>query len=52
LVDPAQKRATAGQDDAAVADVRGELGWGCLESPLDRLDNQVDRLCERRPNVG
>src|SRR5258705_41920 len=39
-----QQRAAAGQHDALVDDVGGELGRGVLERDLDRLDDGADRL--------
>src|SRR5690242_16138394 len=38
LVEAVQQRAAAGEDDAAVHDVRGELGRRLVERRLDRLD--------------
>jgi hypothetical protein len=47
LVEPLQQRAAAGQDDALVDDVGGELGRGILERDPDALDDRPDRLAQR-----
>src|SRR5579864_6551340 len=44
LVEPRQERAAAGENDAAVHDVRGKLGRRLVERRLDRLDDLRDRL--------
>ena len=51
LVEPGQERAAAGEHDAAVHDVGGELGRRLVERRLDRLDDLGDRLVERAPDL-
>ncbi len=51
LVEPLQQRAAAGEHDAAVHDVRRELRRGLVERRLDRVDDLVDGLLERVPNL-
>src|SRR5215471_437296 len=46
LVEAREERAAAGEDDAAVHDVRGELGRRLVQSRLDRLDDLRNRLVE------
>ena len=41
-----EQRAPAGQHDALVDDIGGELGGGVLERDLDRLDDRAHRLGE------
>src|SRR2546425_466299 len=50
-VEVAEERAAAGQHDALVDDVRGQLGWRALETDADRLDDLVDGLEERVPDL-
>ena len=50
LVDVAQQRAAAGQHDAALRDVRAELGRRLLERDLDRADDAGERLLQRFEN--
>ena len=47
LVEAAQQRAAAGEHDAAVHDVAGELGRGLVEGGADGVDDRVQRLLER-----
>ena len=47
LVEIAQQRAAAGEDDAAIVDVGRELGRNAFERVADRLDDLAQRLCER-----
>src|SRR5207248_1791587 len=47
LVEALQQRAAAGQHDAAIHDVRGELRRGAVEGLLDRVDDLVERFFER-----
>src|SRR5918992_3689173 len=47
LVEPGEQGAAAGEDDAAVHDVRGELGRRLVERRADRVDDLADRLLER-----
>jgi hypothetical protein len=42
LVEAAQQGAAAGQDDAAVHDVAGQLGRGLVEGGADRVDDRAD----------
>src|SRR5206468_8469690 len=51
LVQPAEERAAAGEHDAAIHDVRGELGWGPIERGLDRVDDGVHRLLDRAADL-
>ena len=51
LVEPRQERPAAGEDDAAIHDVRRELGRGLVEGRLDRVDDLVDRVVERRADL-
>jgi hypothetical protein len=44
---PAQQRAAAGQHDALVHDVGGQLGRRGLQGHLDRLDDLPARLGDR-----
>ena len=44
FVEALQQRAAAGEDDALVADVGGELGRGVLERDADAFDDRADRL--------
>src|SRR5690348_16169828 len=46
LVEAGEERAAACEDDAAVHDVRRELGRRLVERGLDRLDDLRDRLVE------
>src|SRR5437899_5160808 len=50
-VEVAEERAAAGQHDALVDDVRRQLGWRALETDADRLDDLVDGLEERVPDL-
>src|SRR2546429_9717915 len=43
LVDPAEQRSAAGEDDPPIADVGGELGRGAFERVLDGGDDPLDR---------
>src|SRR5918997_4047070 len=47
LVEPLQQRAAAGEHDAAVHDVRRQLGRSAVERLLDRVDDLRQRLLER-----
>ena len=47
LVESAEQGAAAGEDDAAVHDVAGELGRGLVEGGTDGVDDRVERLLER-----
>src|SRR5689334_4695550 len=49
LVEPVQERAAAGQDDAAVHDVRTELRGRLVERGLDRVDDLGDGILEGMP---
>ena len=51
LVEPLQQRAAAGEHDAAIHDVRGELGRRLVERRLDRVDDLRDRLVERAADL-
>src|SRR5207248_7199190 len=51
LVEPGDERAAAGEDDAAIHDVRRELGRRLVERGLDRLDDLRDRLVERAADL-
>ena len=51
LVEPVQQRAAAGEHDAAVHDVGGELGRRLVERRLDRVDDLRHRLLERVPHL-
>src|SRR6185312_6409309 len=46
-VEIAQQRAAAGEHDAALGDVRAELGRRLLERALDRADDAAERLVQR-----
>ena len=46
-VEVLEQRAAAGEHDAPVDDVAGQLGRRALERELHRLDDPVDRLGER-----
>ena len=52
LVEVAQQRAAAGQDDAAVVDVGGQLGRNPLERVAHRLDDLAQRLGQRFADFG
>src|SRR3954447_16192238 len=47
LVETLKQRAAAGEDDALVADVGGELRRGILERDADAFDDGADRLRKR-----
>src|SRR3954465_5729687 len=47
LVDPLKERAAAGEHDAAVHDVRRQLGRSAVERFLDGVDDLYERLLER-----
>src|SRR5512132_1684062 len=47
LIEPCEKSATAGEHDAAIHDVRSELGRRLVQRRLDRLDDLSDRIVER-----
>ena len=51
LVEALQQRAAAGEHDAAVHDVRGELRRRLVERRLDRVDDLGDRLVERATHL-
>ena len=51
LVEAGEERAAAGEHDAAVHDVRGELGRRLVERRLDRVDDLRDRLVERAADL-
>ena len=51
LLHPLQQRAAAGERDAAVHDVAGELGRRAVERVLDRADDLAERLLERRADL-
>src|SRR6476659_9897187 len=46
LLQALQERAAAGQGDAAIHDVSGELRWRAVERLLDRGDDVADRLLQ------
>src|SRR5205085_10558032 len=46
LVEPLQERPTAGEDDAAIHDVRRELGRRLVQRGLDCVDDLGDRILE------
>ena len=48
---PFSRRATAGQQDAALRDVGGQLGRRALERLLDRPDDHAHRLLERAADL-
>ena len=47
LVEAGEERAAAGEDDAAVHDVGGELGRRLVEGRADRVQDLADGLLER-----
>jgi hypothetical protein len=47
FVEAGEERPSAGEDDAAVHDVRGELGRRLVEGRADRVQDLADRLLER-----
>jgi hypothetical protein len=47
LVEPPQQGPAAGEDDALVHDVGGQLGRGPVQGVLDGVDDLVDRLLDR-----
>src|SRR3546814_3371309 len=47
FVETLQQRAAAGEDDALVDDVGGQLRRGILERDADALDDRADRLRKR-----
>src|SRR5713101_932856 len=47
LVEVREQRATTGERDPAIHDVRGELGRRRVERGLDRFENLSDGLVER-----
>jgi hypothetical protein len=47
LVEPAEQGAAAGEHDALVHDVGGQLGRGAVQGVLDGVDDLVDRLLDR-----
>src|ERR687895_1570340 len=51
LVEPLQQRAAAREHDAAVHDVAGQLRRRAVERLLDRVDNRLERLLERHPDL-
>src|SRR3954451_20468705 len=51
LVQALQKRSSAGEHDAAVHDVRGQLWWGPIEGLLDGVDDRLNRLVEGHPDL-
>ncbi len=52
LVEAEQQGAAAGEHDAAVHDVAGELGRGLVEGGADGIDDRVERLLERLADLG
>jgi rod shape-determining protein MreB len=55
LVDPAQQGTAAGERDAPVHDVAGELRGGSVQGRLDRVDDRADRALlqpEQRLGLG
>src|SRR4029077_7710926 len=46
-----EEGAAAGEDDAAVHDVGGELGRSLVQGRLDRVDDLRDRILERVANL-
>src|SRR4029079_7769618 len=51
LLDTGQERSAAGQDDAAVHDVGGELGRRLVQRGLDRVEDLTDGLVERAAHL-
>src|SRR5262245_48059381 len=47
LIEPAEQRATAGQEDAAIDDVSRELGRSALERFAECVHDVADRLLQR-----
>src|SRR4029079_6417418 len=47
LVDPLQERPAAGEQDAAIHDVRRQFGRSAVERLLDGVDDLHERLLER-----
>jgi hypothetical protein len=52
LVEATEQRAAAGEHDPAVHDVAGELGRGLVERRAHGIDDVVQRLLERLPELG
>ena len=46
LLEAGQEGAAARQDDAAIHDVRGQLGRGLVQGRLDGVEDLADRLVE------
>jgi hypothetical protein len=51
IVEPADQRATAGEQDPVARDVRGQLGRGLLQRVADRLQDLTQRTGDRRPHL-
>src|SRR3954454_1532831 len=51
VLEPVEERPAAGEDDAAVHDVRRELGRRLVQRRLDRVENLADGLVERAPDL-
>src|SRR5215207_9663595 len=51
VVEPLEERAAAGEHDAAVHDVRGQLRRRAVERFLDGVDDRLERLLERHPDL-
>src|SRR5271166_160086 len=52
LVEPAQQGPAAGQGDAPVHNVTGELGRALVQRRLHRVDDQVNRFLDGPPDLG
>jgi hypothetical protein len=52
VVEATEQRAAAGEHDAAVHDVAGQLGRGLVEGDPDGVDDRVHRLLDRGADVG
>jgi hypothetical protein len=51
LVESAQQRTAAGQDDPAVHDVAGQLRRRAIQGGLDRIDDGVEGLVDRATDL-
>src|SRR5215204_2802704 len=51
VVEPLEERAAAGEHDAAVHDVRGQLRRRAVARLLDRIDDRLERLLQRHPDL-
>ena len=52
LVEPTEQGAAPGEHDAAVHDVARQLRRRLVEGRTDRVDDRVQRLLERLPDLG